>query len=147
MIVLMMLIAVSMAITVIAQPLRNRFGPTTTTAATTQTTATAARPEEKKKAPGPAGRSATRQVTATFRPDSPNRVEIAAGDQLTLFVRVKSPQQVGVPALGLVSFADPYAPARFDIFPRETGRLEVRSSAGRDLGSIVVVKQRGSQSR
>lgn len=152
MIVLMMLIAVSMAITVIAQPLRNRFGPTTsststsTSTSTTATATTAARPKEIARASKKTVESANRQTVSVFRAGSPNRIEIALGGRLTLLVRAKAPQQVLIPGLGLASFADPYAPARFDILARERGSFEVRGSRDGNLGVVVVVKRVPPQS-
>lgn len=131
MIVLMALIAVSMAITVIAQPLRGRFGPGATS--TTAPTTTGQKTVREKAEPKPAD---TRQVSATFRPGGRREVEVAVGDQLTLLVEVEKPQQILIPALGLASFADPYAPARFDILLRSRGAFQVRSPRDGNLGTI-----------
>ena len=134
MIVLMALIAVSMAITVIAQPLRGRFGPQTTSTAPT-TTSSQKTGKEKIQGTSPD----TRQISATFRPGGKNVIEAKVGDLVTLFVEVEEPQQVLIPKLGLDSFADPYAPARFDVLLRSKGLFQVRSARNGNLGTITSV--------
>jgi hypothetical protein len=135
MIVLMALIAVSMAITVIAQPLRNRFGPpgatSTTTSATTSEAAAA-------KAKAPPSDDNGNEVIATLSPSSARKVQVEVGDQLTLFVKVVEPAEVSIPGLGLLAYADAYAPARFDLLPTQPGSFVVESASGQKLGVIYV---------
>lgn len=144
MIVLMALIAVSMAITVIAQPLRNRFGPpgadSTTTSARSEKTSKAPAPEKTK---APPIESKNVQVAASLNPGTARTVRVAVGDRLTLFVRVIKPTEVSIPGLGLFAYADPYAPARFDLLVREPGRFGVETASGRNLGTIETSRERG----
>lgn len=136
MIVLMALIAVSMAITVIAQPLRNRFGPPGATSTTAPaTTPKAAAPA---KAKAPPSHDNGKEVIATFSPSSARKVKVEVGDQLTLFVKVVEPAEVSIPGLGLLAYADAYAPARFDLLPSQPGSFVVESASGQKLGAIYV---------
>lgn len=135
MIVLMALIAVSMAITVIAQPLRNRFGPPGASSTTTSATTSKAVADKPKTPPT---RDNGNQVIATLDARSPRKVQVRAGDQLTLFVKVVDPTEVTIPDLGLLAYADVYAPARFDLLAREPGSFAVESASGQKLGVIDV---------
>lgn len=134
MILLMALIAVSMAITVISQPLRNNLRSQTTTTETTL-------PREKER-PTDRGRAVRtvqdKPITATFGPRSTGRVSVEAGDRLTLVVQVDRPSEVSIRGLGLTGFADPYAPARFDILLRDPGSFPVYTVPGGRSGVIEV---------
>lgn len=69
----------------------------------------------------------------------PARIELELGDQLALTVTAERPAEVEIPGLGELDGADPDAPARFDLLPREPGTYEVRLlDSGRRLGSIEV---------
>ncbi len=143
MILLMALIAVSMAITVIAQPLRNSLR--------SQTTATSTSPPREEKGPTDRERAAravrNKPMNATFGPEANGRVSIEAGDQLTLVVEVGQPSEVSIRGLGLTAFADPYAPARFDILPRDPGRFPVYTYPGGRSGVIEVLRNTRSGNR
>ena len=80
-------------------------------------------------------------VSATLDADAekPGTVELERGDQLALTVRSVLPGQVEIPALGLLDYVDPDAPARFDLLVEQVGRLEVRLvEPPRTIGTIAV---------
>jgi hypothetical protein len=143
MILLMALIAVSMAITVIAQPLRNNLRSQTTSTATSP-------PQERVRTTDPDSNARAPQdksISATFGPQESERVTIGTGDRLTLLVEVDQPSEVSIGGLGLTAFADPYAPARFDILARVPGRFPVRTYPGGRSGVIEVLRNTRSGSR
>jgi len=123
-----------MAITVIAQPLR--------TSLRSQTTTTATSPPREKERPTDRDRPVRtlqeESITASFDPRSAGRVSVETGDRLTLVVEVDRPSEISIPDLGLAGFADPYAPARFDILPRDPGRFPVYAVPGGRSGVIEV---------
>ncbi|MGH2987661.1 MAG: hypothetical protein ACRDLO_13380, partial [Solirubrobacterales bacterium] len=61
------------------------------------------------------------------------------GDQLAVTVTSDRLAEIEIPGLGELDDADPDAPARFDLLPREPGTYEVRLlDSGRRLGTIEV---------
>src|SRR5512133_2659741 len=46
---------------------------------------------------------------------------IKVGDQLSLLVRSRFPAEIEIPEFGLVGFASPNAPARFELLPDSPG--------------------------
>ncbi len=134
MILLIALIAVSMAITVISQPLRNSLRSQTTTTSTSPPRE-GLRPTNRDR-PDRAGLS--KPMSTTFGPGANGRVSLETGDRLTLVVEVDRPSEVSIRGLGLTAFADPYAPARFDILPRDPGRFPVSTYPGGRAGVIEV---------
>jgi hypothetical protein len=81
-------------------------------------------------------------VRRTVRTDdaTPERIELALGDQLDLTVESpKLADQVEIPAFGQFADVDPFFPARFDLLMLETGSFPVRLvEAGRVIARIDV---------
>jgi hypothetical protein len=80
---------------------------------------------------GPAARAVTRRLKA--------------GRRAVVVVAVPRPGQVRIPGLGLVAFAEPRTPARFDVLVDEPRRLAVRyepvgEGRARTLGTLAVVR-------
>jgi len=84
----------------------------------------------------PAAELVKREVTSSGR-RAPQRVRVARGDQLTLVVKSDRPGQITVPAFGLIEFAEPGAPARFDILIERQGRFEVNAERQGAVATIV----------
>jgi hypothetical protein len=72
----------------------------------------------------------------------PDVVRVSTGDQLALEVEVARPGEVAVPAFGLIEFAEPGAPARFDILMDEPGRFEVSAERAGRVAAIVAQRPR-----
>jgi hypothetical protein len=72
----------------------------------------------------------------------PERVRVSAGDQLALVVETPRPGEIAVPAFGLIEFAEPGAPARFDILIERDGRFEVTADRAGTVARIVATERR-----
>lgn len=65
---------------------------------------------------------------------------IHVGDQLRLLVRSRVPAEISIPEFGLVGFASPDAPARFELLPDTPGTFGILFAAtGEPAGQIEVV--------
>ncbi len=65
---------------------------------------------------------------------------ITVGDQLRLLVRSLVPAEIAIPEFGLVAFASPDAPARFELLPDTPGTFGILFAAsGKPAGQIEVV--------
>lgn len=89
----------------------NRLRETTTT-------------ERRQRPEPPSGRSVTRTVDADAA--RPATIRLALGDRLELTVSRSRPGLVEITGTGEIEFADPAAPARFDLLPYREGELRVR---------------------
>jgi len=54
---------------------------------------------------------------------------IHVGDQLRLLVRSRVPAEIEIPEFGLVGFASPYPPARFELLPDTPGTFGILFAA------------------
>jgi hypothetical protein len=72
-------------------------------------------------------------------------VPIKVGDELLLTVRSRKPDQLEIPALGLVQAVAPNAPARFDILAEAKGSYGIRFVEADKLAARVEVKKRGGK--
>ena len=71
---------------------------------------------------------------------------IKVGDQLRLLVRSRFPAEIEIPEFGLVGFASPNAPARFELLPDSPGTFGILFAAsGKPAGQIEVVAPSGSK--
>lgn len=76
-----------------------------------------------------------RDVTAGGRVE---RIEAGPGDRLVLTVNAADPTEVAIPGLGLTGFADPYAPASFDLrLPAEPGSFPVRNLGSGERAAVI----------
>lgn len=76
------------------------------------------------------------------------RVRVDAGQPITLEVSVAEPGLVEIPMLGLSAFGEPLTPARFELFPSDTGRIEVKftpvdTDETETAGTLVVAEPEG----
>jgi hypothetical protein len=102
---------------------------TTTTTTTTTDTAAGAAPS--------GGKLAKARIDAAAK--RPRTIRIGLGDQLSLRVDAKRPDQVAIPALGLLEDIDPLSPARFDLFADRSGAFRVRLlEAKRTIATIKI---------
>ncbi len=74
---------------------------------------------------------------AAFPRRRPEQIEVSPGDQLAITVTSGRPGQVAIPDLGLLRFASPGSPARFDLFLDREGRFEVRFRREVEVATIV----------
>jgi hypothetical protein len=73
-------------------------------------------------------------------------IRIAVGDQLALTVTSTRADEVEIPGLGVLRFATPLAPARFDLLAREEGSYAIRLvEADRRIGRIEIAARRRSE--
>ena len=90
-----------------------------------------------------------RALAATVDADS-KRVDVVplrVGDRLSLQIRYGKPDQVEIPAFGLISAVDPDAPALFDILAEQPGRFRVRLLRGRRAAAVIEVSKPGAAKR
>jgi hypothetical protein len=65
---------------------------------------------------------------------------ITVGERLRLLVRSRFPAEISIPEFGLVAFASPDAPARFELLPSTPGTFGILFAAsGKPAGQIEVV--------
>ncbi len=128
---MLMLLAVStLAAALIPPQARRQVASSTTSTTTTPPTSAAT-----------GGRLVERTVRVAGRGST--RVMIRLGDQLALTVRVGFPDQVSIPAFGLIADATSDAPAHFDLLPDRTGRFDVELvERGRVAAVIEVASKR-----
>jgi hypothetical protein len=80
---------------------------------------------------------------------------IHVGDQLRLLVRSRVPAEIQIPEFGLLGFASPNTPARFELLPQNPGTFGILFAAtGQVAGRIKVVapsaekrKKKGKKAR
>jgi hypothetical protein len=97
-------------------------------------------------APAPPGELVRRTIDVGAK--RPAAIEIELGDQLALTVTSERVAEIEIPGLGELDDADPDAPARFDLLPREPGTYEVRLlDSRRILGTIEVSPRREARER
>lgn len=76
-------------------------------------------------------------ITVDLDADRTREIKADAGSRVILTVRSNAGSEVEVEGLGLSGFADPYAPAVFDvILPREPGKYAVRAPGKKPVASI-----------
>jgi hypothetical protein len=120
---------------------------------------------------GTTGTTTTRTTTPTAPPPNPAFLRptkitvggkkfpvvspIHVGDQLRLLVRSRVPAEIQIPEFGLLGFASPNTPARFELLPRNPGTFGILFAAtGQVAGRIKVVapsaekrKKKGKKAR
>jgi hypothetical protein len=67
----------------------------------------------------------------------PEEVRVSRGDQLALVVKTARPSEIAVPDFGLIEFAEPGAPARFDILLDRGGSFDVTADREGTVATIV----------
>jgi hypothetical protein len=96
--------------------------------------------------PPPPGKLVRRTIDVGAR--KPATIALELGDELTLTVTSDRTAEIEIPGLGELDDADPDAPARFDLLPREPGGYEVRLlDSGRRLGTIEVAPRSEARDR
>jgi hypothetical protein len=69
-------------------------------------------------------------------------VPVHVGDQFTLLVHSRRPRELAIPEFGLVGFATPDTPARFELLPNTPGTFGILfTGSGKPAGQIDVVKR------
>lgn len=114
-------------------------GGTTGTATTPSTTTTATG------APNPAFRRPTKIIVGGKK--FPVVAPVSVGDQLTLLVRSRFPAEITIPEFGLVGFATPDTPARFELLADTPGTVGILFGdsgkpgvTGKPAARIIVVQ-------
>lgn len=130
-IVMLLLLGISTLAAALVPP-PERETQTDSSTSTTRSTPTRERPE---------GERVAAEVTARSG-GPPEIVRVSTGDQLALVVKVARAAEVEVPAFGLVEFAEPGAPARFDVLVDEPGRFEVNAERKGTVATIVAQRPR-----
>ena len=69
------------------------------------------------------------------------------GDQITLLVLSTFPTQLEIKQFGLISFATPQAPARFELLPREPGTYGILYAPSGDVAARLEVLRAGGKAK
>jgi hypothetical protein len=106
---------------------------------------------------GTASTTTTRPATTTAKAPPPNPAflrptkiviggkklpvvsPIQVGDQLRLLVRSRIPAEIEIPEFGLVGFASPDTPARFELLPQTPGTFGILFSASGQVAAKIEV--------
>lgn len=132
------LLAASILINVLAQPLREQRSRTETTPSSTAETtpnATANTAGQQQTEPEP---PPVEERVVVIEPGERPRISAVAGEPVSLVIRSRRLSEVAIPGLGLLGFAEPLDPARFDILPRQRGRFEITAEPGGSRGVLIV---------
>lgn len=87
--------------------------------------------------PGPEG---VRQVSVALGGREPVRIQAKPGNRLFLTVSSTDASEVEVEGLGLIGFADRFAPATFDLLlPGEPGKYRVRAP-GQEPSAVIITQ-------
>src|SRR5262245_4317759 len=136
-IVMLILLGVSTLAAALVPQRTLRDSGTTPTRATTTTTAAVP--------PNPAIRRPTKILVGGKK--FPVVAPVSVGDQLTLLVRSRFPAEIMIPEFGLVGFATPDTPARFELLLDTPGTIgilfgdsEKPGVTGRPAARIIVVQ-------
>jgi hypothetical protein len=124
-IVMLVLLGISALAAALVPPPERQEGGTGSTTSTTEKGADRGRPGERVEA----------EVSAAA--GRPEEVRVSQGDQLALIVETKRPTEIAVPDFGLIEFAEPGAPARFDMLVDRDGRFEVTAERQGTVAAIV----------
>jgi hypothetical protein len=131
-VVLVVLLAISTAVAIIApQPAQRE----------PQTTATEPEPEWAKDPGWPAHNLSSRLHAVVDDDDAkPKRIAALVGDQMRLDVRGEEGRIVSIPDLGLTATQSPSAPASFDIFFSRPGEFEVIDAESEEVLARIEVE-------
>jgi hypothetical protein len=132
-IVMVILLTISTLAAALVPPPPEREETSTTSTSTTTTTGDR---------PARDGRL-VRETISISRSGERAPLEVAArvGDQLALVVESDAPGEVSIPAYGLIEFAGPGDPARFDVLLEEPGRYKVRFDRRGEVARIVATRK------
>ena len=125
-IIMVVLLTISTLAAALVPPPEQRSGASSTTTTTATTHADRAK----------AGELVEAEVSAQ---DGKGRkeIEVEPGDQLALVVTSGAPGEASVPAFGLIEFAGPGSPARFDLLIEKRGEYPIRFQGVGTIGKIV----------
>ncbi|HEX3292153.1 MAG TPA: hypothetical protein VHR38_00290 [Solirubrobacterales bacterium] len=138
-IVMLVLLGVSTLAAALVPQRTLRDGATNGTTGTQPTTTATAEPTN------PAFRRPTKIIVGGKK--FPVVAPVSAGDQVTLLVRSRFPAELTIPEFGLVGFATPDTPARFELLLDNPGTIGILFGdsarpgvAGRPAARIIVVQ-------
>ena len=124
------------------------------------TTATTAQPAQTPTVAPPAGRTLAAEITVGTKKGPPvvagpvcvkGKAKCGppfhVGDQITLLVLSTIPTQLEVRQFGLISFATPQAPARFELLPSEPGTYGILYAPSGDVAARLEVLPAGGKAK
>jgi hypothetical protein len=112
--------------------------------ATNSTTTTTTQPTTTTPTPNPAFLRPTK-ITVGGK-EFPVVSPIEVGDQLRLLIRSHVPAEIEIPEFGLLGFASPDTPARFELLPEVPGTFGILfADTGKVAGQIKVVAPSGNK--
>lgn len=129
-ILMVILLTISTVAAALVPPPQERSTSTGTSTATTA-------PAPPADSPGGAGKLVRKQISVRGTGDAKPVVEVQAGDQLALVVASDAPGELSIPAFGLVEFAAPGDPARFDLLLEKEGHFPIRLQGRGTVAEIV----------
>lgn len=141
-IVMLVLLGISSVIAVmVPQPERKdpATGPTATTGQTGTTGAVVPVEDDQEDPADPVARK-----SVDLDSERPVEIGVATGSRLILTVESKQGSQVEIEGLGLTGFADPYAPAVFDLLmPPEPDRFQVQVPGEKSRAAVLITSRSG----
>jgi hypothetical protein len=126
-IIMVVLLAISTLAAALVPPPEERSGTSSTTTTTTSTT-------RLQRTGG--GELVEAEVSAQDTKQN-EPIELEPGDQLALVVISRAPGEVSLPSFGLIEFAGPGSPARFDLLVEKAGEYPVRFQGAGEVAKIV----------
>jgi hypothetical protein len=129
-IVMLVLLGLStLAAALVPQRTLNDGGSTATTTTRPTTTSTTATTVE----------TVPPQIAISVGPKKLPLVRSRVGDQFTLLVKSPRPKEIAIPKLGLVGFASPGTPARFELLTSTPGTFGILFAASRKVAAKLEV--------
>lgn len=143
---LLIILVLLLAASVVAASLApDRTGPLSGDESTTSTSTSSTAPTTSTATQEPsstdAGESLRVRIDASA--ENPETVEGFTGDQLALDVGSKQPRTIAIEPLGLTEFAEPDAPAHFDLLLRDVGTIPITDLEGGEVVGRLVVAEPG----
>jgi hypothetical protein len=74
-------------------------------------------------------------------------VPVHVGDQFTLLVRSRHPNEIAIPEFGLIGFATAGTPARFELLPDAPGTFGILFAASGKPGGQIEVQRTGKKKK
>jgi len=131
-IVLVLLLASSVVAAALAPDRSSRLSGDESTTTTTTATEDSA----------PTGVAVSERIVASA--EEPPTVEVSVGDQLALSVGSDPARTIVIEELGLAEFAEPEAPAHFDLLLRDPGAIPLTDADSDEIVGCLLVAKPGA---
>jgi hypothetical protein len=129
-IIMVILLTISTLAAALVPAPQQRAGSSSTSSTTSTEKSTSQEPE-------PGSELIRAEVPAERDRKRPREIDLLPGDQLALVVTSGRAGEASVPDFGLIEFAGPGDPARFDVLVDEAGKYPVRFQGAGEVATIV----------